>query len=50
MDVELGRSSFYSEDSIYINVDGKLVIMNRAQARSFVEAVVDVGHYHGFIK
>lgn len=49
MDVELGRSSYYPEDSIYIKVDDKLVIMGREQAKRFVEAVVDVGHYHGFI-
>lgn len=49
MDIELGRSSFYEEDSIYIKVDGKLVIMDRATAKRFVEAVTDVGHYHGFI-
>ncbi|MGY2162064.1 MULTISPECIES: hypothetical protein [Pseudomonas] len=48
MDVEIGRSSFYPEDSIYINVDGKLVIMDRATAKRFVEAVVSVGFYHGF--
>ena len=50
INVELGRSSFYPEDSIYINVDGKMVIMDRAQAKRFVEAVVSVGHYHGLIK
>jgi hypothetical protein len=49
MEVEIGRSSFYEEDSIYINVDGKLVIMNRAQAKRFVEAISRVGQYHGFI-
>jgi hypothetical protein len=48
MDVEIGRSSFYTEDSIYINVDGKLVIMDRATAKRFVDAVVSVGFYHGF--
>ncbi|MBW4795330.1 MULTISPECIES: hypothetical protein [Pseudomonas] len=48
MDVEIGRSSFYPEDSIYINVDGKLVIMDRATAKRFVDAVVSVGFYHGF--
>jgi hypothetical protein len=26
MMVEIGRSSYYSEDSIYLNVDGKFVI------------------------
>ena len=48
MDVEIGRSSFYPKDSIYINVDGKLVIMDRETAKRFVEAVVSVGFYHGF--
>jgi hypothetical protein len=50
MKVEIGRSSFYPEDSIYISVDDKLVIMNQAQAKRFVEAVVNVGSYHGFIE
>ena len=49
MELELGRSSYYPEDSIYITVDGKTVIMDRATAKRFVEAVVLVGHYHGFV-
>lgn len=49
LDVELGRSSFYKEDSIYLTVDGKAVIMDRATAKRFVEAVVAVGQYHGMI-
>ena len=49
MDVELGRSSFYDEDSIYLKVDGKTVIMDRATAKRFVDAVVGVGLYHGFV-
>lgn len=49
MEIELGRSSFYPEDSIYLTVDGKTVIMDRATAKRFVEAVVEVGGYHGFI-
>lgn len=49
MDVEFGRSSYYPEDSIYLTVDGKTVIMDRATARRFVEAVVAVGQYHGLI-
>lgn len=47
MDVEFGRSSFYPEDSIYLNVNGKTVIMNRATAQRFVDAVISVGTYHG---
>jgi hypothetical protein len=49
LDVEFGRSSFYPEDSIYLRVDGKTVIMDRATAKRFVDAVVSVGHYHGFV-
>ncbi|EOD9490941.1 TPA: hypothetical protein KDX42_004543 [Vibrio parahaemolyticus] len=49
MDIELGRSSYYEEDSIYIRVDGKLVIMDRKTAKKFVKAVADVGFYHGFL-
>lgn len=49
MEVELGRSSYYPEDSIYLTVDGNTVIMNLATAKRFVEAVVSVGHYHGLI-
>ncbi|SGZ09761.1 hypothetical protein [Moritella viscosa] len=49
MEIEIGRSSYYEEDSIYIKVDDKLVIMDRATAKKFVEAVVDVGHYHDFV-
>lgn len=50
LDIELGRSSFYPEDSIYLSVDGKLVIMDKATAKRFVEAVATVGRYHGFIE
>ena len=50
MEIELGRSSFYPEDSIYLTIDRKTVIMDRATAKRFVEAVVAVGSYHGFLK
>ena len=50
MEVEIGRSSFYAEDSIYLIVDGKTVIMDRATAKRFVDAVVAVGEYHGFVE
>jgi hypothetical protein len=49
MMVEIGRSSYYSEDSIYLNVDGKLVIMDLATAKSFIDAVISVGHFHGLV-
>lgn len=49
MDIEFGRSSFYDEDSIYLKVDGKSIIMDRDTAKRFVEAAAGVGHYFGFI-
>lgn len=49
LDVEFGRSSYYPEDSIYLAVDGKTVIMNRVTAKKFVDAVISLGHYHGFL-
>lgn len=58
MFVELGRSSYYSgaklakatvEDSIYLKVDDKTVIMDRKTAKKFVEAVYGAGRYHGLI-
>lgn len=49
MDVEFGRSSFYKEDSIYLNVNGEVVIMDLATAKKFVDAVVSLGHYHGLV-
>lgn len=48
-ELEMGRSSYYPEDSIYLIVDGKTVIMDRATAKRFVEAVVSVGQYHGML-
>ncbi|SFX42130.1 hypothetical protein [Marinospirillum alkaliphilum] len=50
MELEVGRSSYYPEDSIYITVDGKTVIMDRKTAKRFVEAVNSVGFYHGFVE
>lgn len=50
MELEIGRSSFYPEGSIYISVDGKLVIMDRETAQRFVETVNSVGFYHGFVE
>lgn len=49
MDVEFGRSSFYPEDSIYLNVNGDGVIMDRATAKRFVDAVISLGQYHGLV-
>lgn len=49
MMVEIGRSSFHSEDSIYLKVAEKLVIMDLATAKRFVDAVISVGHFHGLV-
>jgi len=58
IDVELGRSSYYAgckiangigEDSIYLKIDGKCIIMDLATAKKFVNAVVDLGNYHRLI-
>ena len=50
MDIEFGRSSYYDEDSIYLKVDGKSLIMDRETAKRFVEAAAGVGYYFGFIR
>ncbi len=50
LDFEFGRSSFYPEDSIYLTVDGKTVIMDRATAKRFIDAVISVGQYHGLVE
>lgn len=50
VDLEIGRSSYYAEDSIYMIVDGKTVIMDRETAKRFVDAIIAVGSYHGFVE
>jgi hypothetical protein len=49
MHVEFGSSSFYPEDSIYLTIDGKTVIMDRATAKRLVDAVISIGQYHGLV-
>lgn len=49
LDLEIGRSSFYPKDSIYIKTDGNLIIMDRATAKRFVDAVISVGLYHDLV-
>ena len=50
MELEIGRSSFYAEDSIYITVDSKTVIMDLETAKKFVDAVVSISFYHDLIE
>ena len=47
MDIEIGHSSYCPEDCVYIVVDGKTVIMDRATAKRFANAVADVKQYLG---
>ena len=48
--IELGRSSYFEDDSIYLVVDGKAIVMDLETAKRFVKAVSTVGHYFGFLK
>lgn len=50
MEIEFGRSSFYEEDSIYLVVDGKSIVMDRATAKSFIESAARIGTYFGFLE
>lgn len=50
MDIEFGRSSFFEEDSIYLNVDGKKIVMDLATAKKFVQASSNVGKYLGLLE
>lgn len=43
MELEIGRTSFYPENSVYITVDRKTVIMDQKTAKRFFEAVNSVG-------
>ena len=58
LEVEFGRSSYYAasdipsgkgEDSIYLTVGEKTVIMSRDMAQKFVDAVISVGTYHRLV-
>ncbi|WP_298773034.1 hypothetical protein [uncultured Shewanella sp.] len=48
MNIEFGSSSYFDEASIYLKVDGKALVMDRATAKKFVEAATGVGNYFGF--
>lgn len=49
IELEFGRSSFYGGISqIYINVDGKGVILNDEQGKKLYQAMVDLGRYLGY--
>jgi hypothetical protein len=45
MSFELGRSSYYDEDSLYMVVDGKAICVNRATATKICEAFDGVATY-----
>jgi hypothetical protein len=45
MSLEIGRSSYYNEDSLYLKVDGKAILVDRATATKIWEAVDGVAGY-----
>lgn len=59
LNVELGRMSAYAgcqlpdgrtgTDSIYLRVNGTLVVMDLETAKRFVDAVIGVGSYHQLV-
>lgn len=50
MNLEFGRSSYYKEDSLYIVVDGKGLIVDKATALRIIDAMNDVASYLGWNK
>ena len=49
LDLELGRSSFYGGISrIYINVDGKSVILDEETGKRLYDAMMRLGGYLGY--
>jgi hypothetical protein len=49
LNLEVGRSSFYNEASLYIKVDEKMVILSNETAKRFIEAVQSIGQYHSLV-
>jgi hypothetical protein len=45
VDLEFGRSSSYKEDSLYITVDDKLIIVDRETAKRIIKEMNDVARY-----
>jgi len=45
LEVEIGRTSYYGDNRLYLEVDDKRVVMDEKTAKEFVAAVAAVGHY-----
>lgn len=45
MQLEIGRSSYYPEDSLYLVIDEKPICVDRATARKICEAFAGVAFY-----
>jgi len=45
MELEVGRSSAYGENHLYLRVDETTVILDEKVGRSLCEAFESVGHY-----
>jgi len=50
LQLEVGTTNFIRENSIYITVDGKQIVMDEKMSKKFVEAVGKIGRYYGFNK
>ncbi|MDO6691811.1 hypothetical protein Q4574_00885 [Aliiglaciecola sp. 3_MG-2023] len=45
IELEFGRSSFYGENSLYLEVDGKHIVLDYADAKKLINSMMDVGQY-----
>jgi hypothetical protein len=49
MEMEFGRSSFYDgENLIYLNVNGKGVVLNEEEGRKLFQSMMELGSYLGY--
>jgi hypothetical protein len=48
IDLEFGRSSYTSENLIYLKVDGNTVLLSPEVGRKLVEAMSRLGSYLGY--
>ncbi len=43
VDLQVGTSTYYSESSIYLKIDGKFVVMNRDTAKRLIDSFNEAG-------
>ena len=48
--LEFGRSSFTGENLLYVSIDGKPIIVDKATGREICEAMGNVATYLGYDK